>query len=309
MKFDCIVSNAPYNNGLHEKFEAKYFDICDGQIVWVSPLSFLLGKKQNKRITLELDKYKTVIERINGNEYFDAVINGAIGIVFCDMNNINNGADIKFDGKNYSKCDEISLTSNDELLNEFKRIITPLYTHDNLDNNFKVTNKRVPSGGDNRFFEPNPNYNWYCFHVSPFASNKGFYSLFPNNEVLNNKKQGIYKELFAKDINHEARSFYYAFNNKQECNNFINYGKTFFARGCLIFSKLELSLHGGALKTVPWFDFSDPVFSKSPSEIDDYLFAKYIPEVDEKTGITRDDIRKHIEELLPDYYSIRNKIK
>ena len=30
MKFDCIVSNAPYNNGLHEKFEAKYFDICDG---------------------------------------------------------------------------------------------------------------------------------------------------------------------------------------------------------------------------------------------------------------------------------------
>ena len=54
-----------------------------------------------------------------------------------------------------------------------------------------------------------------------------------------------------------------------------------------------------------WFDFSDPVFSKSPSKIDDYLFAKYIPEVDEKTGITRDEIRKHIEELLPDYYNIR----
>mgnify|MGYP006321188891 FL=1 len=30
MKFDCIVSNAPYDNGLHEKFESKYFDICDG---------------------------------------------------------------------------------------------------------------------------------------------------------------------------------------------------------------------------------------------------------------------------------------
>ena len=26
---------------------------------------------------------------------------------------------------------------------------------------------------------------------------------------------------------------------------------------------------------------------------------------DEETGITRDEIRKHIEELLPDYYSIR----
>ena len=29
MKFDCIVSNAPYDNGLHEKFESKYFDICN----------------------------------------------------------------------------------------------------------------------------------------------------------------------------------------------------------------------------------------------------------------------------------------
>ena len=100
MKFDCIVSNAPFNNGLHEKFEAKYFELCKGEIVWVSPLSFLLGKKQNKRITLELDKYKTDIEQINGNEYFDAAIGGIIGIVFCDM---NNGTDIKFDGKNYSK--------------------------------------------------------------------------------------------------------------------------------------------------------------------------------------------------------------
>lgn len=74
MKFDCIVSNAPFDNGLHEKFESKYFELCKGEIVWVSPLSFLLGKKQNKRITLELDKYKTDIEQINGNEYFDAAI-------------------------------------------------------------------------------------------------------------------------------------------------------------------------------------------------------------------------------------------
>jgi len=35
------------------------------------------------------------------------------------------------------------------------------------------------------------------------------------------------------------------------------------------------------------------------------LFEKYIPEVDEETGITRDEIRQHIEELLPDYYGIR----
>lgn len=36
--------------------------------------------------------------------------------------------------------------------------------------------------------------------------------------------------------------------------------------------------------------------SKTPTEIDDYLFAKY--------NIS-DEIRKHIEDLLPDYYNIR----
>lgn len=47
---------------------------------------------------------------------------------------------------------------------------------------------------------------------------------------------------------------------------------------------------------IPWFDFSNNIFSKTPSEIDDYLFKKY--------NIS-DEIRKHIEKLLPDYYNIR----
>ena len=47
---------------------------------------------------------------------------------------------------------------------------------------------------------------------------------------------------------------------------------------------------------IPWFDFSQDIFSKSPKEIDDYLFKKF--EVD-------NDTRKQIEEILPDYYNIR----
>ena len=89
-KWDVILANPPFDNGLHKQFEAKYFELCKGEIVWVSPLSFLLGKKQNKRITLELDKYKTDIEQINGNEYFDAAIGGTMGIVFCDMDDEHN---------------------------------------------------------------------------------------------------------------------------------------------------------------------------------------------------------------------------
>ena len=52
----------------------------------------------------------------------------------------------------------------------------------------------------------------------------------------------------------------------------------------------------GELRILPWQDFSQDIFSKSPREIDDYLFKKY--------NIS-DEIRKHIEEILPDYYNIR----
>ena len=195
MKFDCIVSNAPYNNGLHEKFEAKYFELCKGEIVLVSPLSFLLGKKQNKRITLELDKYKTDIEQINGNEYFDAAIGGTIGIVFCDMANEYNEHYVKFDGKQYNKCEEIRSYSNDELLMEFKSIVEPLYTKDNLDKHIKLTAKI--NNGMNRFFENNPNKNWLCFKMDSFAGSSklsingaSFYSFISNNRTINNS---IYK--------------------------------------------------------------------------------------------------------------------
>ena len=137
MKFDVILANPPYDNGLHEKFSIKYFDICDGEICWVSPLSFLLGKRQNKKLTVHLDKYKTDIEQINGNEYFDAVINGTMGIVYVDMDIDKQG--VTFDGKGYNKCSEISQYSNDSLLMEFKNIIKPLYEEDDLFSHLKYT--------------------------------------------------------------------------------------------------------------------------------------------------------------------------
>ena len=52
----------------------------------------------------------------------------------------------------------------------------------------------------------------------------------------------------------------------------------------------------GELTHIPMFNFSDDNFNKSPKEIDDYLFTKYH---------ISNDIRKHIEKILPDYYDIR----
>ena len=306
MKFDCIVSNAPYDNGLHEKFESKYFDICDGQIVWVSPLSFLLGKKQNKRITLELDKYKTDIEQINGNEYFDAAIGGTMGIVFCDMADEHNEHYVKFDGKQYNKCEEIRSYSNDGLLMEYDSIINHLSTQNNLWQHLK----NIPGASHfNGHTENNPNNNWWCIRIQGMRGHKNtwdFYTLISNTEKELSKLSGKFIEMKNKKIIQTNKGtgavekpymeFYFAFNTDTELHNFINYIKTDFVRGLLYLHKTTMDLMRGELKYIPWFDFSDPVFSKSPTEIDDYLFTKY--------NISN-EIRKHIEELLPDYYNIR----
>ena len=285
MKFDCIVSNAPYDNGLHEKFESIYFELCKGEIVWVSPLSFLLGKKQNKRITLELDKYKTYIEQINGNEYFDAAIGGTMGIVFCDM---AGSSSITFDGKQYSKCDEISTISNDELLNEFKSIVEPLYINDNFDLHLKLTNKILPNDGTNKYLEKRPNKNWNVIQIPRIRGSKDKQN--PAQYTFFTKEMG-YKIQKYTEFDDGTPKLYIVVNNI----DITNYCFSYFARTCLMFLKTSITLGKGELKYVPWFDFSEPIFSKSPSEIDYYLFAKY--------NIS-DEIRKHIENILPSYKTL-----
>ena len=103
-----------------------------------------------------------------------------------------------------------------------------------------------------------------------------------------------YKEL--EEQRNTNNLFYFAFDKKDDCDNFINYLKSDFARTSLRLIKTTGQLMRGELKFIPWFDFSDKHFSKTPKEIDDYLFKKYH---------ISDDIRKHIEEILPDYYGIR----
>ena len=54
------------------------------------------------------------------------------------------------------------------------------------------------------------------------------------------------------------------------------------------------------MKCIPWFDFSNNIFSKPVNEIDNYLFKTY--NISEK-------IRNHIENILPDYYNKRDNKK
>ena len=302
-KWDVILANPPYN--LANKMLAKYFEI-GSEICTVQPCAWLLGKQQKKDIVKHVDTWDySDIESINGNEFFDANIGGVMAIqLFKENDPINhNRRYILFDGKKYDKCEEISSISNDELLTKFKSIIENL-----CNNNLEQHLYAVPNAIKWKKYINNPNPNWWCIkisairgHVSHNGFNDDFFTI-----ISNNKKEiqtyifGQYKDLVKQKKNDKNTfNYYFYFNNKNECVGLLHYLMTDFCRTCYYLVKINTNVfNGGEFKHIPYFNFNNEIFSKTPSEIDDYLFAKY--------NIS-DEIRKHIEKLLPDYYSIRNK--
>ena len=288
-KWDVILANPPFNLG--EKMLAKWFDLAD-TICTVQPSTWLLGKKKTKSICSHLDsgEFNADIESINGNEFFDTGgIGGVMAIQYFDKNPTkHNDCLITFDNKQYTKTDDISLTSNDELLNEFKSIVEPLYINDNFDLHLKLTNKILPNDGTNKYLEKLPNKNWNVIQIPRIRGSKDKQN--PAQYTFFTKEMG-YKIQKYTEFDDGTPKLYIVVNNI----DITNYCFSYFARTCLMFLKTSITLGKGELKYVPWFDFSEPIFSKSPSEIDDYLFAKY--------NIS-DEIRKHIENILPSYKTL-----
>ena len=311
-KFDVILANPPYDKTLHEKFLEKFLYIAE-TIVSVQPLTWLTNQKQRKKITELIDQLYTDIETITPGAFFDATIAQDMAIHYITNTKKHQ---LIFDGKIFDKCSDVNKFSTDAYLSVLYNNILNI-SYNNLDNNYKFI-PGLKGHPKDKHIEYNPKDEWFIVKGAAIrghaygksGKDADFYTLIPRttNKDFNKFFIGTYKTLTSLQYrNTQNISYYWKFDTLEEMENFIKYIQTDFCRACLMLNKTTQNIIGGSLKNIPWFDFSDPVFSKSPSEIDDYLFVKYIPEVDKETGITRDEIRKHIEELLPDYYSIRNK--
>jgi hypothetical protein len=298
MKFDVVLMNPPYDNGLGNRFLEKVFNIGN-KIVTVQPLSWLISKKQKKSITKLVNNYDTYIDTINGIKDFDAGILGDMAIQYF---NTDIDGKIHIYDKEFDACEDIKPWSKNDILEQFVDKIG------NIENSLWDNIKGTSIYDHN--YEENPNDNWWCIkiqkirgnvnHTSNEKQSADFYTLLSNDESFINNNKGTYKTLKDKPNKKGKFDFlYFKFNNENELNNFINYVKTDFVRTCLMLTKTNANLHRGELKYIPLFDFSDDVFSKTPKEIDDYLFNKYD---------ISNEIRKHIEEILPDYYNIRHEI-
>ena len=296
MKFDVVLMNPPYDKKLHEKFLYKAIEISNN-IISVQPLTWLTNQKQNKKLTEKINKIGCFIEQIDPNKYFDGAFAQDVAIITINKKTNNN---IIFNGKLYKQCSEITKYSNDEFLVRFKKIIDKILTI-SLDDKFKFV-PNIPGHPKDKHTEYNPDKNWFIVKGAAIRGHIGtndFITLIPkpSSKEFLEYFCGKFDELCKKEYRGKNNiSYYWAFNSMNEANNFINYIQSDFARTCLLLNKTTTNIIGGALKHIPWFDFSDNVFSKTPIEIDDYLFKKYD---------ISDDIRKHIEEILPDYYNIR----
>lgn len=308
--FDFVIMNPPYANHIGERILAGVLKVSE-HVVTIQPAAWLFGKRQNKNITKYADEHGMEIKTISATEgmriFENATFNSDLGIAY-----FGGKSGIIHNGKHYAKCSDISAISDDPLLLELKVIRDKILSE--CDGNLESHLHREPGakGYTAVPMEYNPNPEWHCLRMKVFAGHADkpdFFTCMARDKQEIDRRIGTYKDLSQETEVMTAKGekyvqekkcleYYYAFDNIQSVYNLVNYMQTDFARGFLYLMKTNLHIDSGELRSIPWFDFTDPLFSKTPREIDDYLFAKYN---------IRDEIRKHLEELLPDYYGIRTK--
>lgn len=291
-KFDVCLMNPPYANGLGQKFFLKGLQIADVNVS-VLPAAWLLGRRQNKKLTDYFDRYGGKIEQIFGIDYFDAEIIGTMSINYLDK---RQNSKIIFGDNTYEESSKIRKWSNDPLMTEFYNKVRPDLFQDNVENHIR----RRPNGGKGFIGCPEenaPDPEWWIIRLRCLMGHPGE----PDEFVVISKSDfeyhcGKYKDLVKRTIydNNTKRErifvdYYIHFDTEREVRNFYNFIRTDFARACLWFYKAGMSLKDGILKSIPWFDFNE-------EWNDEKLFQMF--EI-------KDEVRKHIEEILPDYYNIR----
>ena len=293
-KFDIILMNPPYLGSSRNdynfplKFLNKVNEISN-RVISVQPVQFLYKtyerkspEQTEKTIINTIENYKTDILTINQFDFEGAYSTTKTAIIDIKLDK-DDKENITVNGVKYPSVSKITKFSSDKLLSEFHDIIKPLYKEDSIIKHWVAIDKRNEKSGkdlrrvnDSKKDKPFVNVAVIRGHIGT----NDMYSILPS------KRKPEYGERPYSYIN---------FNNEDEANNFCNYIKTDFASTCVYLYKNDINL-STSLNYIPWFDFSDEHFNKSPREIDDWLFKKY--------NIS-DEIRKHIEEILPDYYNIR----
>ena len=243
MKFDVVLSNPPYIQGLHMKFLEMAFNQTnsDGHILFVHPSTCFINIKQTKQAhqkIVDLVASSIVdLTLINGNAYFNAGFFVPCCVTFLKKGYNNDGKIVvtTMDGKTHIFDDMKSV-------NQFG----------NIPELFSLIGKsqQYPNIWDNRTLVPQDKKYFVSFtgirgNKSDFKTemfNKDFWTIVGNHI-------GVTEEFNKDKLN-------WSFETPEEAFNFLNYLKTNFARRLLSFYKFNGKLDRGELAIIPWLDFT-----------------------------------------------------
>lgn len=272
-KFDLIVGNPPYNNGLdlkiHKVFEEGVAE--NGKIIFVHPCGFLLSHRESAKKNgvngVDLSKMESV-HLLWANNIFNIGLFVPVCISIwakgktTDKVHVVDEAftktiyDVKFDrihiyGKDYWNFKEW-LTKNVE------------YSDNIPSHSEKIASKKFA----------------FVFSVvRGHPNNDDFFTVLPKEvDVINNNCVGI-----GYDITNDSNKFLFSFRTSTERNNFIGFLKTKAVRFILSLIKVHQNISGD-LNQIPWMDFTRSYSDKDLRQmwnIDDKLWEfidKHIPD-------------------------------
>ena len=259
-KFDIVIGNPPYLQGLHYKFLNKGFDILndEGLLYIIHPSTAFLNKKDTKRTKHEqrtidiVSDYKTELTLIDGNKTFIGAgffvpisltktikkENKSIKTIFSYHNKKNPPIKIT------NSLNDISIHANDIVIGIKEKIFRNMETsvENNLFRNGKIGNLYLNinkmSGHPPKEGKLHPDF--YCMIYKKYENNIS--SLITNRGKEKSEQKG------GSQFNQIA------INTEEEALNVGNYLITKFARFCLSIYKIASYIDCGELKSVPFMN-------------------------------------------------------
>lgn len=258
-RFDVCIMNAPYQNGLHEKFETAAIDMVNDEIVFVGPLSWVIDKNKKIDMCKYVNMYYTEISTISNNwEYFDADIQIILGITYICKNKKDNT--IIYNDTYFNKAEDIYYIYRKDLI-PFRDIIYNLSvnTNNNVHNHVYKISKDLNKFKSRPVLQ-NPTYIYKipgCRSVHGSASRETGYTTGEMFTLVGKKATkdtncGLYSEL----KNDEDIKYFIPFDTYEESINFDDYIHTPFAIACLSLIRHNANIDNGELMYLPWLDFT-----------------------------------------------------
>ena len=263
MKFDSLVMNPPYKEGLHIDIFIKAFSLLKdgGTMTTIQPATPFLNSNTPKpdsrdiKIRDIIKKNVSVLEMVNGNHLFDARLFVPLSIIRLkkepdlseNISVIYNHYDINNVVHVYNTFNDVHVHGDDLVLG--------------IKN--KIFNKKISSLNDMSSKKINDSPYWVSLSAVVGNPSKDvmikpdFYCLVPKQKEYDFDSLIIedYFDLPCRPNGKDKRGI--AVNSREEAINFINTMMTKTYRFALSLSKIGINLWGGnMLDTVPYLDFS-----------------------------------------------------